>query len=123
MCVAVHAEHAHVADSEGGIPGDSSEGGGEVAPAESGLDSMPAACAQLWLPVDATLMEGYTCSPRSKKRDSGFGFGQLARHPCKTLRPPSQTMPETVPETVPDRARSCQIVPDRTRSSCGHSLG
>lgn len=57
-----HADAAAEGEGEGG-----GEGGGNRlpssgrAPATQGLSDLPAACAQLWLPVDETLVEGYTC--------------------------------------------------------------
>ena len=58
MCVSVHATHMSAAEGDG--DSDSTSDGGQ-ATAGHGLESMPAACAHLWLPVDETLMEGYTC--------------------------------------------------------------
>ena len=61
MCVSVHATHMNAAEGDGDSTSDGGQATAGQATAGHGLESMPAACAHLWLPVDETLMEGYTC--------------------------------------------------------------
>ena len=61
MCVSVHATHMNAAEGDGDSTSDDGQATAGQATAGHGLESMPAACAHLWLPVDETLMEGYTC--------------------------------------------------------------